>query len=83
MGLYFSGCGVSRYSANTTARYEICDAKGVCTKFYYDSETEKKISLKLIKEGDEIKGLEFSVETGTSDAALAATVSSNAKLAES
>ena len=81
--LVFSiGCGVSRYSANTTARYKVCDATGVCTEFYYDSETEKKIVLELVKEGDQVRVLKFSIETGTSEAALAAALSSNSKLAD-
>ena len=73
------GCGVSKYSANTTARYEVCDPNGVCTKFYYDSETEKEIVIEWVTEG---KVLKLHVKTGTSDQAIAAALSSNAKFAE-
>ena len=42
------GCGVSRYSANTTAKYKFCDTGGNCSEFYYDSETDKKIVVELL-----------------------------------
>ena len=74
---FLLGCGVSKYSANTTAKYKICDPTGVCSEFYYESEKEQKITVKFIKGDDgQIKGFEFSVESGTSDAALAMTAQS-------
>jgi hypothetical protein len=78
------GCGgVSRYSANTTAKYKVCDPTGVCTEFYYESEKEQKIAAKFIRGADgRIEMVEFSVESGTSEAALAASVTSTSKLTD-
>lgn len=81
-GLVLLGCGVSKYSANTVAKYKVCDALGNCSEFYYDSETEKKLVVEIVKDGDDIKVFKFSLESGTSDAALAATANANSKLAE-
>lgn len=80
--LLLTSCGVSKYSANTVAKYKVCDALGNCSEFYYDSETEKKLVVEIIKDHGDIKMFRFSMESGTSDAALAATANANSKLAE-
>lgn len=82
LALLLIGCGVSRYSANTKATYEITTPDGITHKFFYDSETEKKLVLKLVKQDDKITALEFSLESGTSEGALVAAANANAKWAD-
>lgn len=67
-----AGCGVSRYSASTVAKYKITTPDGVTHEFFYDSETEKKLTLEVVKQDERVTVLKFSLESGTSDAALAA-----------
>jgi hypothetical protein len=82
MALLLMSCGVSRYSASTVAKYKVTTPDGVSHEFFYDSETEKKLVLELIRDGDRITVLKFSLESGTSDAALAAMARAQAGFAD-
>src|SRR4030095_498340 len=72
LSVLLHGCGVSRYSASTVAKYKVTTPDGVTHEFFYDSETEKKLVLELVRDGDRVTVLKFNLESGTSDAALAA-----------
>jgi hypothetical protein len=70
LSVLLNGCGVSRYSASTVAKYKVTTPDGVSHEFFYDSETEKKLVLEIVRDGDRVTVLKFSLESGTSEAAL-------------